>query len=142
MVTGDVDDGSRTTREQLARSDQRCEAGHLQSHQFVGQRPRAASRTLKRISLDSDGQEQYRRMRSRQKHMRVRLVGDNARYLARYWYECRLVDTSDDEEGVEFYPKPNSPGADALYDSYLIRLRAEAKGVGVALTIDDNTPLR
>ena len=71
--------------------------------------------------------------------MRVRLVGDNARYLARRWYECRLVDTSDDEEGVEFYPKPNSPGADALYDSYLMRLRAEAKGVGVVLTLDDNT---
>ena len=71
--------------------------------------------------------------------MRVRLVGDNARYLARHWYECRLVDTSDDEEGVEFYPKPNSPGADALYDSYLMRLRAEAKSVGVVLTFDDNT---
>ncbi len=74
--------------------------------------------------------------------MRVRLVGDNARYLARRWYECRLVDTSDDEEGVEFYPKPNSPGADALYDSYLMRLRAEAKGAGVVLTLGDNTRLR
>ena len=27
--------------------------------------------------------------------MRVRLVGDNARYLAPRWYECHLVDTSD-----------------------------------------------
>jgi len=74
--------------------------------------------------------------------MRVLLVGDNARYLARRWYECRLVDTSDDEEGVEFYPKPNSPGADALYDSYLMRLRAEVKGVGVVLTLSDKARLR
>jgi hypothetical protein len=74
--------------------------------------------------------------------MRVRLVGDNARYLARRWLECYLVDSSYDEEGVEFYPKPNSPGADALYDSYLMRLRAEAKGVGVGLTLEDSTRLR
>jgi hypothetical protein len=74
--------------------------------------------------------------------MRVRLVGDNARYLARRWHECRLVDSSDDEEGVEFYSKPNSPGADALYDSYLMRLGAEAKGVGVLLKLDDDTRLR
>jgi hypothetical protein len=74
--------------------------------------------------------------------MRVRLVGDNARYLARRWLECHLVDSSYDEEGVEFYPKPNSPGADALYDSYLLRLRAEAKGVGVGLTLEDNTRLQ
>jgi hypothetical protein len=74
--------------------------------------------------------------------MRVRLVGDNARYLTRHWCECRLVDASDDEQGVEFYPRPNSPGADALYDSYLMRLCAEAKGVGVVLTLDDNARLR
>jgi hypothetical protein len=70
------------------------------------------------------------------------LAGDNARYLAQHWHECRLVDNSDDEQAVEFYPKPNSPGADALYDSYLMRLRAQAKGVGVGLTLDDNTQLR
>jgi hypothetical protein len=94
--------------------------------------------------LATNGEQQHQQagMKSRQTRMRVRLVGDNARYLARRWYECRLVDTSDDEEGVEFYPKPNSPGADALYDSYLMRLRAEAKGVGVVLTLDDNTRLR
>jgi NADPH-dependent 2,4-dienoyl-CoA reductase/sulfur reductase-like enzyme len=74
--------------------------------------------------------------------MRVQLIGDNARYLARHWYECRLVDTSDGTDGVDFYPKPNSPGADALYDSYLMRLRAEAKAVGVVLTLDDNTRLQ
>jgi hypothetical protein len=74
--------------------------------------------------------------------MRVQLIGDNARYLARRSYECRLVDTSDDQEGVEFYSKPNSQGADALYDSYLKRLRAEAKAVGVVLALDDNTRLQ
>jgi hypothetical protein len=37
--------------------------------------------------------------------MRVRLVGDNARYLARHWREAALVESSDDEEIVEFYPK-------------------------------------
>jgi hypothetical protein len=74
--------------------------------------------------------------------MRVRLVGDNARYLAQHWHERRLVDNSDDQQAVEFYPKPNSPGADALYDSYLMRLQAEAKEVGVGLTLDDNTQLR
>jgi hypothetical protein len=74
--------------------------------------------------------------------MRVRLVGDNASYLVRRWHECRLVDRADDERTVEFYPKPNSPGADALYDSYLLRLQAEAKGVGVRLTLEDNTRLQ
>ena len=73
--------------------------------------------------------------------MRVQLIGDNARYLAQRWRECHLVDGSDHELEVEFYPKPNSPGADALYDSYLMRLRAEAKGVGVVLTLDRNTRL-
>jgi hypothetical protein len=69
--------------------------------------------------------------------MRVRLVGDNARYLAQRWRKCGMVNSSDDEDAVECYPKPNSPGADALYDSYLIRLRAEAKGVGVGFTLDE-----
>ena len=36
--------------------------------------------------------------------MRVRLIGDNARYLARHWLECRLVDSSYDEEGVDSIP--------------------------------------
>jgi hypothetical protein len=74
--------------------------------------------------------------------MRVRLIGDNARFLARRWYECRLVDSSDGEKEVEFYPKPNSLGADAIYDCYLKRLRAEANGVGVLLTFDDDVQLR
>jgi len=74
-------------------------------------------------------------MKWRKRHMRVRLIGDNARYLAWHWLECRLVDSSYDEEGVEFYPKPNSLGADALYDSYLMRLQAEAQCVGVGLTL-------
>jgi hypothetical protein len=73
--------------------------------------------------------------------MRLRLVGDNARYLARSWQKHGMVDSSNDEEAVELYPKPNSPGADALYDSYLKRLRAEARDVGVGLTLDDNTRL-
>jgi hypothetical protein len=74
--------------------------------------------------------------------MRAQLVGDNAGFLARRWHECHLIDSSDDEREVEFYSKPNSPGADALYDSYLMRLQAEAKGVGVVLAVDDNTRLR
>ena len=73
--------------------------------------------------------------------MRLRLVGDNARYLARSWLEQGMVDNSDEEESVELYPKPNSPGADALYDSYLKRLRAEARDVSVGLMLDDSTPL-
>ena len=73
--------------------------------------------------------------------MRLRLVGDNAGYLARHWHEHAMVEFSDDEECVELYPKPNSPGADALYDSYLSRLRAEARGVSVRLMLDDITPL-
>jgi hypothetical protein len=73
--------------------------------------------------------------------MRVRLVGDNARYLARHWREAALVESSDDEEIVEFYPKPNAPGADVLYDSYLMRLRTEARCVGVGLTLEDNTQI-
>ena len=73
--------------------------------------------------------------------MRLRLVGDNARYLVRRWQERGIIDNSDDEESVELYPKPNSPGADALYDSYLKRLRAEARDVGVGLMLDDNTRL-
>ena len=73
--------------------------------------------------------------------MRLRLVGDNARYLAGYWLEHAMADRSDDEESVELYPKPNSPGADALYDSYLKRLRAEARDVSVGLMLDDSTPL-
>jgi hypothetical protein len=76
------------------------------------------------------------------KGMRVQLVGDNARYLAQRWRKCGMVDSSDDEDAVEFYPKPNSPGADALYDSYLMRLRAEASDVSVGLTLEDNTQLR
>ena len=73
--------------------------------------------------------------------MRLRLVGDNASYLAQRWRACRLVDTSDDEREVELYPKPDTAGADALYDAYLKRLRAEARDVGVGLTLDDNTRL-
>jgi hypothetical protein len=73
--------------------------------------------------------------------MRLRLVGDNARYLARCWVEHKLVNNSDDEESVELYPKPNSPGADALYDSYLKRLQAEARDVSVGSILDDSIPL-
>jgi hypothetical protein len=73
--------------------------------------------------------------------MRLQLVGDNAGYLARRWLEQGLVDNSDNEESVELYPKPNSPGADALYDCYLKRLRAEARDVSVGLMLDDSTPL-
>jgi hypothetical protein len=73
--------------------------------------------------------------------MRIQLIGDNARYLAHRWLEQRMADNSDDEESVELYPKPNSFGADALYDSYLKRLRAEARDVSVGLMLDDSTPL-
>lgn len=73
--------------------------------------------------------------------MRLRLVGENARYLALRWVEEGMVDNSDDEEAVELYPKPNSPGADALYDCYLKRLRAEAREVSVGLMLDGSTPL-
>jgi hypothetical protein len=73
--------------------------------------------------------------------MRLRLIGDNASYLARRWLEHGMVDNSDDEESVELYPKPNAPGADALYDSYLNCLRAEARDVSVGLMLDDSTPL-
>lgn len=73
--------------------------------------------------------------------MRLRLVGDNASYLAHRWLEHGLVDKSDDEESVEVYPKPNSPGADALYDCYLKRLVAEASDVSVGLMLDDRTRL-
>ena len=73
--------------------------------------------------------------------MRLRLIGDNARYLLHRWLEHRMVDKSDDEESVELYTKPNSPGADALYDSYLKRLRAETRDVSVGLMLDDSTPL-
>jgi hypothetical protein len=52
-----------------------------------------------------------------------------------------MVDYSHDEESVKLYPKPNSPGADALYDCYLKRLWAEARDVSVGLMLDDNTPL-
>jgi len=72
--------------------------------------------------------------------MRARLVGDNARYLARRWLELGMVENSIGEESVELYPKPNSAGADALYDSYLKRLRAEASDVSVGLMLDDSTP--
>jgi hypothetical protein len=73
--------------------------------------------------------------------MRLRLIGDNSRYLARRWLEHGMVDNADDEESVELYPKPNAAGADALYDSYLKCLRAEAKDIGVGLMLDDSTPL-
>ena len=73
--------------------------------------------------------------------MRLRLVGDNAGYLAHRWLEHGLVDNSDDGQSVEVYPKPNSPGADALYDSYLKRLGTEASDVSVGLILDDSTPL-
>jgi hypothetical protein len=73
--------------------------------------------------------------------MQVRLVGDNASDLAQRWRKCGMVDSSDDENAVEFYPKPNSPGADALYDSYLKSLQAEARDVSVGLTLKDNTRL-
>jgi hypothetical protein len=69
--------------------------------------------------------------------MRLLLVGDNARYLAHRWVEHGMVDNSDDEESVELYPKP----ADALYDCYLKRLRAEAREVSVGLMLDGSTPL-
>jgi hypothetical protein len=52
-----------------------------------------------------------------------------------------MVDNSDDEESVELFPKPNSPGADALYDSYLKRLWAEARDLSVGLMLDNSTPL-
>ena len=65
--------------------------------------------------------------------MRLRLVGDNARYLAYRWVEHGMVDNSDDEESVELYSKPNSPGANALYDCYMKCLRAEAKDVSVGV---------
>jgi alanine-alpha-ketoisovalerate/valine-pyruvate aminotransferase len=73
--------------------------------------------------------------------MRLRLVGVNARYLVYCWLKHGMVDNSEDEQSVEVFPKPNSPGADVLYDSYLKRLRAEAREVGVGLMIDDSTPL-
>ena len=73
--------------------------------------------------------------------MRVRLIGDNASYLARHWLEHGMVDNSVDEESVELYPKPNGPGADALYDAYLKCLQAEAREVSVGLMLDDSTPL-
>jgi hypothetical protein len=56
--------------------------------------------------------------------MRVRLIGENARYLARSWHKHGMVDHSDDEETVELYPKLNSLGGDALYESYLSPGRA------------------
>ena len=74
--------------------------------------------------------------------MRVQLVGDNARYLARLWQQRGLVDGSENETAVEFYPKPNSPGADALYDSYLLRLQAEANGVGVGMKLEDDAQVQ
>jgi hypothetical protein len=73
--------------------------------------------------------------------MRLKLVGDNAGYRAKRWCECQLVDISNNEQEVELYPKPDTAGADALYDAYLMRLRQEARGVGVALTLDGNTRL-
>ena len=36
--------------------------------------------------------------------MRLRLIGDNSRYLARRWLEHGMVDNSDDEESVNFTP--------------------------------------
>jgi hypothetical protein len=71
--------------------------------------------------------------------MRLTLIGDNAGYLAQRWRECRLVDISDDEQEVQLYPKPDMAGADALYDAYLMRLRQEARGVGVVVTLEGNT---
>ena len=73
--------------------------------------------------------------------MRVRLVGDNARYLEQHWAENGMVEISEDEESVEVYPKPNSSGANALYDCYLKCMRAEAKAVSVWLMLEDSTPL-
>lgn len=70
--------------------------------------------------------------------MRLRLVGDNAGYLARCWQERGLVEgTLDGEPVVALHKKPGCVGAEALYSSYLMRLAAEAKGVGVALTLED-----
>jgi hypothetical protein len=36
--------------------------------------------------------------------MRLRLIGDKSRYLARRCLEHGMVDNSDDEESVELYP--------------------------------------
>jgi hypothetical protein len=75
--------------------------------------------------------------------MWLRLVGDNAGYLARCWQERGPVKGSlDSEPVVEIYKKPNRAGGEALYSSYFMRLAAEAKGVGVALTLEDNSELR
>jgi hypothetical protein len=73
-------------------------------------------------------------------------VGCDCYWLAitpdpRRWVEHRLVDNSDDEDSVELYPMPDSPSADALYDSYLKRLRAEARDVSVGLMLDNSTLL-
>jgi hypothetical protein len=75
--------------------------------------------------------------------MRLRLVGDNAGYLARCWQERGLVEGSlDGEPVVELHRKPSCAGGEALYSSYFMRLAAEAKGIGVALTLEDNSKLR
>jgi hypothetical protein len=74
--------------------------------------------------------------------MWLRLVGDNAGYLAHCWDERGLVEGSlDGEPVVELHKKPSCAGGEALYSSYFMRLAAEAKSVGVALTLEDNSKL-
>jgi hypothetical protein len=62
--------------------------------------------------------------------IRLTLVGDNAGYRAQRWRECLLVAIShaEKEVEVELCPQPDTAGADALYDAYLMRLRQEASG--------------
>lgn len=75
--------------------------------------------------------------------MWLRLVGDNAGHLAHCWEERGVVEGSlDGEPVVELHKKPGCAGADALYSSYFMRLAAEAKSVGVALTLEDNSKLQ
>jgi hypothetical protein len=73
----------------------------------------------------------------------LRLVGCNAGYLAHCWQEQGLVGgVIQGEQALELHMKPSCSGADALFSSYLMRLAAETKGVGVALLLDENRKLQ
>ena len=74
--------------------------------------------------------------------VKIRLIGCNARYLTRRWFEQGKVDWSDGTDLVQLHERPHVPGAEAFWRAYLRDLAADARGLSLILMFEDGSHLR
>jgi hypothetical protein len=74
--------------------------------------------------------------------LKIRLIGPNASYLARRWFERGKVDWSDGTDLVQLHEKPDAPGAEAFWQAYLRDLAADGRGLSVDLRFENGSILR